>query len=199
MFASNSAQNETGARLSISFSAKGSIVSLPKRSLSLVALKYTGFTSQLLDSSTAPVEQTLRQSVTHAHWILSSPRKTTVTHNCHSYSKLLTAQTKIFTSMTNNSQHKPRYSQRKSWNSQQKQMAHSTNQNVHSKRKTRSLDFGTPGSLEPLRNPAKCKWCDKHTEVLVLSSEFQMGKGKRDRIAAWPLCKLSLNFFGSYR
>ena len=45
LFASNSVQNEIEARLSIGFSAKGSIVSLVERSLSLVALKYTGFTS----------------------------------------------------------------------------------------------------------------------------------------------------------
>ena len=32
-------------------------------------------------------------------------------HNCHSNSKLLTAQTKIFTAITNNSQHKQKYSQ----------------------------------------------------------------------------------------
>ena len=30
-----------------------------------------------------------------------------VAHNCHSNSKLITAQTKIFTAITNNSQHKP--------------------------------------------------------------------------------------------
>ena len=64
-----------------------------------------------------------------------------VAHNCHCNSKLLTAQTKIFTAITNNSQHKPKYSQRKSRNSQRKQMTHSTNQNVHSERK--------PGSLDP--------------------------------------------------
>ena len=34
-----------------------------------------------------------------------------VAHNCHSNSKLLTAQTKIFTAITNNSHHKPKYSQ----------------------------------------------------------------------------------------
>ena len=76
---------------------------------------------------------------------------TTVAHNCHSNSKLLTAQAKIFTAITNNSQHKPKYSQRKSRNSHRKQMIHSTNQNVHSKRKTGSLDFRTPESLGPLR------------------------------------------------
>ena len=74
-----------------------------------------------------------------------------VAHNCHSSSKLLTAQIKIFTAITNNSQHKAVYSQCKSRNSQQKQMTHSTNQNVHSKKKTGSLDLRTPGSFGPLK------------------------------------------------
>ena len=53
LFASNSVQNEVEARLSIGFSAKGSIVSMLERSLSLVASKKTGFTIEL-DLSTVP-------------------------------------------------------------------------------------------------------------------------------------------------
>ena len=41
-----------------------------------------------------------------------SLRSSTVAHNCHSNSKLFTAQTKIFTAVTNNSQRKPKCSQR---------------------------------------------------------------------------------------
>ena len=47
LFASNSFQNEIRARLSIGFSAKGSMVSMAERSLSLVAWTKTGFTMQL--------------------------------------------------------------------------------------------------------------------------------------------------------
>ena len=107
-------------------------------------------------------------------------------HNCHSNSKLLTAHTKIFTAITNNSQHKPRYSQRKSRNSQQKQMTQSTNQNVHSNRKTGSLDLRTPGSLGPLRprghpfqnnKHTKCKWCHKGIELKVPDGQ---GENRQD-------------------
>ena len=55
-----------------------------------------------------------------------------VAHNCHSNSKLLTAQTKIFTAKANDSQHKPKCSQQ---------------------RKTGPLDLWTPGSLGPLTLP----------------------------------------------
>ena len=53
LFASNSVQNEIEARLSIGFSAKGSIFRVPERSLSLVVWRKTGFTMQL-DFSTVP-------------------------------------------------------------------------------------------------------------------------------------------------
>ena len=53
LFASNLVQNEIEARLSIGFSVKGSIVSMPERNLSLVASKKTGFTIQLDFSTVA--------------------------------------------------------------------------------------------------------------------------------------------------
>ena len=61
LFASNSVQNEIEARLSISFSAKGSIVSLTERSLSLVSI---GFSFNFIFI----VEQTLSEKCPRTHY-----------------------------------------------------------------------------------------------------------------------------------
>ena len=107
-------------------------------------------------------------------------------HNCHSNSKSLTAQTKIFTAITNNSQHKPKYSKRKSRNSQRKQMTHSTNQNVHSKRKKgilRPYDPWISRTLKTKRSSPfkilkpKCKWCHKDIELKVPDGQ---GENRQD-------------------
>ena len=104
-------------------------------------------------------------------------------HNCHSNSKLLTAQTKIFTAITNNSQHKPKCSQRESRNSQRKQMTHSTNQNVHSKRKKGKPDLRPkdPWISRTLKTKRSSPFQNKNLpnangvifEIFVWSSKFR--------------------------
>ena len=85
-------------------------------------------------------------------------------HNYHSNSKLLTAQTKIFTAMTNNSQHNQNIhsnnkyltAQTKMLTKQIKKFTAKANDSQHKpkcsqQKESRTLDLRTPGSLGPLR------------------------------------------------